>query len=235
MKTVLIVKCHFSWMAAVQPCDGFWYHSPFAPASPSCYLPVSRELTWVFEVLGNRYCFWCTEICQECMARNKKAWLFSSCRVLMSVYQLRSCKWGGWAESLFCWRTEIQLRKGLWLQKRDSHPVPGLVGSSELLGCLTAWLHPQEELGQPGITQFVAPLSQAWGFPNYQPSPLFSWGLQTGFLEVSDLCLYFISCLFSTNWSCAFNSRCFGTGTILSSVFPCLLFLSPFLLVLCYS
>lgn len=54
------------------------------------------------------------------------------------------------------------------MQKRDSHPVPSLVGSSELLVCLTAWLHPQEELGQPGITQFVAPLSQAWGFPNYQ-------------------------------------------------------------------
>lgn len=142
--------------------------SPFAPASPSCYLPVPWELTWVFEVLGNRYCLWCTQICQECMARNKKVWLFSFCRVLMSVYQLRSCKWGGWAESLFCWRTGIQLRKGFRLQKRDSHPVPGLVGSSKLLGCLTAWLHPQEELGQPGITQFVAPLSQAWGFPNYQ-------------------------------------------------------------------
>lgn len=130
--------------------------SPFAPASPSCYPPVSWEFTWVFEVLGNRYCFWCTEICQECMAGTKKEWLVFSCRLLMSVYQLRSCKRGGWAESLFvaekgcsserdfsCRKGSLTLSLVSWAAASCwAASLPGytLVRSWDSLGLLSLWL-----------------------------------------------------------------------------------------------
>lgn len=50
--------------------------------------------------------------------------------------------------------------------------------------------------------------SQAWGFPSCWPSPLFSWGLLIDFLDASYLCHCFVSCLFSTECICSFNSIC---------------------------